>query len=261
MPPPQQDCFLVNKGTATTTRVLLRGRVFFKDSGHLSLREECEPQIDWDNNCWKQVVCQEQNWLCFFSHAFFHFTPFSSVPLLRSSFAAQRSTCTCTHIIEWRCHRCPIDVTDEWHQCPVAVLSSERTEQKKAFRLWEEVKEERDETCFLLGACIVTFSMGLYSAFTTSLFHSIFFYSSPQFWSSCPSWWCHILWSLPAWRRPPFPWRWARWTDWARWPAWPTWRNFMPTPMPGLPPPSLRWTPRLISQWSSESMWHMGTVN
>ena len=75
---------------------------------------------------------------------------------------------------------------------------------------------------------------------------------SPQFWISCPSWWCHILWSLPAWRQPPFPWRWARWTDWAHWPAWPTWRNFTPTPLPGLPPPSLRWTPWPVSPGASD---------
>lgn len=75
-----------------------------------------------------------------------------------------------------------------------------------------------------------------------------FFYSFLlQFLSSCPSWWCHILWSLPAWRQPPFPWRWARWTDRACWPAWPTWRISTPTPLPGLPPPSLRWTQRPIS--------------
>lgn len=80
------------------------------------------------------------------------------------------------------------------------------------------------------------------------LFFILFYSILPhQFWISCPSWWCHILWSLPAWRRPPFQWRWARWTDWARWLAWPTWRSSTPSPLPGLPPPSLRWTQRPIS--------------
>lgn len=106
------------------------------------------------------------------------------------------------------------------------------------------------QSCWSDLLCEATHSTVLYCTLPASiLLLSITSYSilPHQFWISCPSWWCHILWSLPAWPRPPFPWRWARWTDWARWPAWPTWRSSTPSPLPGLPPPSLRWTQRPVS--------------
>lgn len=87
----------------------------------------------------------------------------------------------------------------------------------------------------------------IYCALPLSIVRFFILFPPRQFWISCPSWWCHILWFLPAWRRPPFPWQWARWTDWARWPAWPTWRSSTPSPPLGLPPLSLRWTQRTIS--------------
>lgn len=181
------------------------------------------------------------------------------------------------------CHR-------RWDAVGFHFSTHHRTERRKAFKWWwintteAKMKEERDEACFMSGAYIVqlwwpwsraaglTFDIYekpqtptvLYCALSPSvrLYFIIFYSFSPphQFWISYPSWWCHILWFLPAWRRPPFPWRWARWTDWARWPAWPTWRISTPSPSPGLPPPSLRWTQRPISpvepttsQWSSMS--------
>lgn len=119
------------------------------------------------------------------------------------------------------------------------------------------------DLCHMRNNRHLLYSTALSLTFSTSLFYSFL----PQFWISCPSWWCHILWYLLAWRRPPFPWRWARWTDWARWPALPTWHSFTPTPLPGLPPPSLRWTQMPVSpvdlttsQLLSESMWRTGTL-
>lgn len=304
------------------TRVLLRGRIFFKDSGCLSWREECEQQIVQDN---RSLVWTTENAVDYYQeqrgterNIFFVISRAAEFVILQvslmksiqehldavtlhlhvSAWSKDPDKCFClllrscfffhAHYVSTRIFwvfrngaviqiimasdRTDIDTLlqccHQWARDGVGSQFSmcHRPEQKKAFKLrWVntaevKMKEERDETCFMLGACIVQLWWHLtellmwpfavrgaadsYCSPLCSLTLSTFLFCSilPQSWISCPSWWCHILWYLLAWRRPPFPWRWARWTDWARWPALPTWHSFTPTPPPGLPPPSLRWT-------------------